>query len=375
MSSYGTKRIGTKRIASFPALVLAALALALLLASQAAGSATTTPGPPLVSMGAAHVAGTTATLSGGVGPRTYATTYYFQYGPSNAFGQQTPSVTIPAGSTATVKVSQTVSGFLSGYHYRLVAVNQEGKRESKERIYTATPAKTKRKKTEFVLPKTFEPVALGGTFVLSGTLTGAGNAGRAVVLQASPYPYTAPYTDVGVQILTGPTGAFSFRVANLMSATKFRVVTVGAPQVVSRVVPEQVSVRVTLKARRAGHSDLVRLYGTVTPAEVGAKVFIELERTPKPKDEKPGKLEKPEKPGRVEKEKGEKPPAFSTKFNATVKRGTRAISRFSVVVSIHDTGHYRAFVQVAAGAVGSGGSSTVLLHAPSTKSRKKKKQG
>lgn len=369
MSSY---RI--KRIASLPALTLVGLALALVLASQAAGSASTKPGPPLVSMGVAHVTGTTATFSGSVEPRTYATTYYFQYGPSNAFGQQTPSVTIPAGSTATVKVSQTASGFLTNYHYRLVAVNQEGRKESKERIFTGTRTKT-RKKTEFVLPKTFEPVALGGAFVLSGTLTGAGDAGRAIVLQASPYPYTAPYTDVGVQILTGPTGAFSFRVPSLMSATKFRVVTVGAPQVVSRVVPEQVSVRVTLKARRAGHSDLVRLYGTVTPAEVGAKVFIELERTPKAKDEKPGKLEKPEKPGRVEKEKAEKPPAFSTKFDTTVKRATRAISRFSVVVSIHDTGHYRAFVQVAVGAVGSGGSSTVLLHAPSTKSKKKKKKG
>jgi hypothetical protein len=360
-----------KRIASLPALTLVGLALALVPASPAAASKTT-PGTPLVSMGTAHVTGTTATLSGSIDPRTFATTYYFQYGPSNAFGQQTPSVTIPAGSTATVKVTQTVSGFLNGYHYRLVADNQEGKKESRERTYTATPPKAK-KKAEFVLPKTFEPVPLGGAFALSGTLTGAGNADRAIVLQASPYPYTAPYINVGTQILTGPTGAFSFRVANLMSATKFRVETVGAPQVVSRVVPEQVSVRVTLKARRAGHSALVRLYGTVTPAEVGAKVFIELERTPKAKDEKPGKLEKPEKPGRVEKEKGEKPPTFSTKFNTTVKRATRAISRFSVVISIRQTGHYRAFVQVAAGAVGSGGSSTVLLHVPSTTKKKNKK--
>ncbi len=363
----------TKRIATLPAFALACLALMPVLASRAAGDARTTPGPPLVSIAAAHVSGTTATLSGSIDPRTYATTYYFQYGPSSAFGQQTASATIAAGSTATVKVSQTAGGFLNGYHYRLVAVNTQGQRkESRERVYTVTPTK---KKAAFVLPKTFAPIPLGGTFVLGGTLTGTGNAGRAIVLQASPYPYTAPYTNVGAQILTGPTGAFSFRVANLMGATKFRVATVGAPPVVSRVVPEQVTVRVVLKARSAGHGGLVRLYGTVTPAEVGAKVFIELEKTPKPKDEKPGKLEKPEKPGRAEKEKGEKPPAFATKFDTKVKRATRTISRFSVVVSVRQTGHYRAFVQVAAGALGSGGSSTVLLHAPSTKSRKKKAKG
>ena len=107
--------------------------------------------------------------------------------------------------------------------------------------------------------------------------------------------------------------------------------------------------RVVLKARSSGHRGLVRLYGTVTPAEVGAKVFIELEKVAKPKADKPGKLEKPEKPGKPEKEKGEKPPSFSTKFDTVVKRGTKSISRFSVVVSVRDTGRYRAFVQVKPG--------------------------
>ena len=45
-------------------------------------------------------------------------------------------------------------------------------------------------------------------------------------------------------------------------------------------------------------------------------------------------------------------------------------------MSVRDTGHYRAFVQIKPGAVVSGNSATVLLHAASTKAKgKKKKKG
>jgi hypothetical protein len=359
-----------------PALVLASLALALPLASQAANTRQTTPGPPLVTTGAVgRVTGTTAVLEGSVDPRTYTTTYYFQYGPTSAYGQQTATGTLPGGSTATatVKVSETASGFLSGYHYRLVASNEQstaGPTFGHDHTYTL---KTTKKKSEFVLPKTFVPTPLGGTFVLTGSLTGTGNADRAIVLQQSPYPYTAPYTDVGGPILTGPTGAFTFHIANLTTSTKFRVATVAAPSVVSLVVPEQVTLRVVLKARTAGKKGLVRLYGTVTPAEVGAHVFIQLEKPPKTKSEKPGKIEKPEREGKRERSEKEPVPTFATKFDTVVKRATKSISRFSVVVSIADAGHYRVFVQVKPGAVVSGHSGSVLLDAPAKKTKHKKK--
>ena len=199
MSSYEIKRI-----AALPTLALAALALALPLASQAASgsaNAKTEPGPPILALATVRVSGTTAVLSGSVDPRTYATTYYFEYGASSSTLQPTPSVTIEAGKAEAIKVSQTVTGFLAGYHYRLVAKSNGVTRETKERVYTV---KTKKKKTEFVLPKTFQPIALGGTFVISGTLTGTGGANRAIVLQATPYPYTAPYADLGTQLLDRP---------------------------------------------------------------------------------------------------------------------------------------------------------------------------
>jgi hypothetical protein len=365
-----------RRIIALPMLALTVVAAAAPASQAASGSGRAMAGVPLVSTGGVgRVSGTSATLDGTVDPRTYATTYYFQYGPTVAYGQVTASATLPAGSTATVKVSLTASGFLAGYHYRLMASNEAGpSKAGKDRVYTATAIK---KKNEFVLPKTFQPTPLGGTFMLTGTLTGIDNAGREVVLQASPYPYTAPYADVGMPLLTGPTGAFSFHVANMLSSTKFRVATVataGSLQLQSAVIPELVTVRVILKARSAGHKGLARLYGTVTPAEVGAHVFIELEKAPRPTAVKPGKLEKPEKPARAEKEKGEKPPSFSTKFDTIVKRATRTISRFSVVVSVRASGHYRAYVQVAPGAVTSGASSTVSLEAPAKKHKGSAKQ-
>jgi hypothetical protein len=361
-----------KRTLVLPIAAILCAALALPLVSQAAtGSGRTTPGPPLVSTGSvARVSGTVATLDGTVDPRSYATTYYFQYGPTIAYGQQTASATLPAGSTATVKISATASGFLSDYHYRLVASNEKGTKDGKDRTYT--PTTTKKKKSEFVLPKTFQPTTLGGTFVLSGTLTGADGANHEIVLQGTPYPYTAPYTDLGTPLLTTAVGAFSFRVQDMLTSTRFRVVTVGSLPLQSKVVPELVTARVTLKARSSGHKGLVRLYGTVTPAAVGAHVFLELEKVAKPKAVKPGKPEKPEKPGKVEKEASEKPPSFSSKFETTVKRATRTISRFSIVVSIRETGHYRAFVQLVPGPVASGSSSTtVLLHAAAKTKAKK----
>jgi hypothetical protein len=368
----------TRMIVSL-ALALVGFALALTPVSLAVGEKTT-PGAPIVKTGGVgHVTGTTAVLEGTIDPRTYATTYYFEYGATTAYGKATASGTLEGGTAATQteRVKESATGFQAGDYYQLVATNTIGTEVGGPVKYTPKPAKPIKRKTEFVLPKTFAPIPLGGTFVLAGTLTGTDSAGRAIVLQATPYPYTAPYANVGGPILTSATGAFTFHVAALSTSAKFRVATVaaaGTVPVLSAVVPEQVTVRVILKARSSSKKGFVRLYGTVTPAEVGAHVFIQLERVPKPKAEKPGKLEKPLKEGKHERSEKEPAPTFATKFDAVVKRATRSISRFSVVVSIADAGHYRAFVQVKPGPVASGHSNSVLLDAPAKKAKRKKKK-
>ena len=376
-----------KRMTAFQLMALVALALALPLSSQAATGKSNKgaiPGRPLVSTGgASHVTSSSATLAGTVNPRTFATTYYFQYGPSTAYGSQTTPSPLSAGA-APVKVSKLAIPILLGYHYRLVATNADGTSLGHDR--TLTP--TKATKAAFVLPKLFQPTPLGGAFLLKGTLTGLGNVNRQIVLQSTPYPYTAPYTNVGAPISTGAGGVFAFRVPNLTTSTKFRVSRVGTPALYSLIVPEKVAVRVTLKVRSSSRKGLVRLYGTVTPSTVGAHVFFQLEKPPKSEQNAAPKAEKPirpEKPGKGSGSAGggsgksgkgeEKGPTFVTKFSTVAKRGTRTISRFSAVVDVSTTGRYRAFVEIPPGALVSGRSSSVLIHAaPSPKRDKKKKK-
>jgi hypothetical protein len=369
-SNMSRSRIARRIALSSGILVCAASAFPL--ASPAA--TVTQTGVPSVSTGGVSAHGSAVRLRGSINPRGEATTYYFQYGPTVAYGAQTPSASLPAGTVA-VKVTQTATGLRSGYHYRLVATNASGTKEGRDHTYTAkTKTKIKKKKSKFELPKTFQPTPLGGVFILSGTLTGTGNANRAIVLQASPYPYSAPFANVGNPIATNAAGHFSFRVAKLSVNTKFRVATVGSPPLYSPVVPEQVAVRVTLKASSSKRTGLARLYGTVTPAQVGARVFLQFEKTTHTEKgatrEKPTKLERPGK-GESERseERGEEP-KFATKFSTVVKRATKTLARFSVVVSIRDAGHYRAFVEVRSGPLASGHSASILVSAATPKKHK-----
>lgn len=361
------------------ALYAPVVASVALLASQtpAAAEGGKPRAPRASTGGVTHVSGTSAVLNGRVNPHSLATTYYFQYGPTVAYGSQTATASLAAGTTA-IKVHQTVTRLLMGYHYRLVATNAVGTKHGRDRIFAP---KTKTPKSGFTLPKTFQPTPFGGTFVLGGTLTGPGNANRAIVLQASPYPYRTPFADVGAPVMTSARGSFSFRVARMSIATRFRVATVGSPALYSPIVPEQVAVLVTLKARHSAHkgTGLVRLYGTVTPAEVGARVFFQLQKKAgakkAPRTERPIKLETPgsgkSEAAEERAEERSEAPKFSTKFSTVVKRATKAISRFSAVVKVRQTGRYRAFVQVRPGPLASGHSSSIPLHAVATKKRGK----
>jgi len=364
--------------------VLAPASVLLALAAPFA-SAATGPSAPVVRTGGTdkRVSLPAAELEGTIDPEGQEVTYYFQYGPTTAYGSVTPEATIAAGTTK-VKVEKSVYGVAAGYRYRLVAKTKNGTiTNGRSRTITTSSSTAK---TAFELPRTYPAIPQGDTFVLAGTLTGAGNVGRELVLQESPYPYTAAYADVGAPIRTTVGGRFAFSVAKLKTSTKFRVATVAAKPLYSPVVPQHVSVRVLLKARTSKAArGLVRLYGTVTPAEVGARVFLQLERVKKSeggglKPEKPARLEKQRKgSGKGEKraeKKSEKEnvPSFSTKFTTVAKRATRSLSRFSIVVKVQSAGRYRAYVQVAPGALVSGTSQTVQLSAAASAKKKKRRK-
>ncbi len=72
-----------------------------------------------------------AQLTGGVYPNGYDTTYWWEYGTTTAYGQQTTANDIGSG-TAPVSVSDSLGGLSPGttYHYRLVAQNSLGTHNS-----------------------------------------------------------------------------------------------------------------------------------------------------------------------------------------------------------------------------------------------------
>ncbi|HTY95622.1 MAG TPA: hypothetical protein VMB91_01170, partial [Solirubrobacteraceae bacterium] len=167
-----------RRRAWLPACLLVAFAA---LAAWLPSAQATQQGPPQVATGGfSHVRGTSAELEGTVFPHGLATTYFFQYGPTTAYGSNTPEVVLPA-ATSRIKVGQVTTGLQPGYHYRIVAFNAASNglaRVGKDHVFDA-----KSRKLKFQLPKSLEPIAYKQGFTLTGKVTGNGSAGVGVELQ------------------------------------------------------------------------------------------------------------------------------------------------------------------------------------------------
>jgi hypothetical protein len=307
--------------------------------------------PRATTGGAAHILGTSALLTGSVSPEGIETNYYFQYGATAAYGLQTPTVSAGAG-TGKVKVGQAIGGLQPGatYHFRVVAVNINGATVAgRDHVFKAKGA------TLAFSIKHLQQDVYGTPFVLSGALTGFGSGGHRVALQASPFPFLEPFTQIGLPGVTNAAGAFSFRVANLLSNTQLRVTTLDPLPIYSPVVTVSVIPRVTLHVRTSSQRGVDRLYGTITPAVNGAKVSFQVLKAVRP-----GKNEISER--------------WLGRFTTVAKRNTANTSRFSMVVTVRDGGSYRAFVKPAAGrGLSAGpGTTTVLLHAAASGKRHKK---
>ena len=258
------RRTGTlAAIAMFA--VLAALGL------TATGARAAAPVPSVSTGSAGEVTFDSATLHGALTPHGSDTSYYFQFGLTNAYGSQTTIADAGAGTT-NVNVALPITGLqpLTVYHYRLVAVNATGAATGKDQTLLTT-------KIPLSLQILTSPNAVlyGGTITVQGALSGTENASREVVLQANQFPFTAGFQDVAVNAeLTTATGGFSFLLPGLTQVTQFRVVTTTNPAVVSPVATENVAVQVTGHLGRARRRHFARVYGTVTPAENGMKVAI-----------------------------------------------------------------------------------------------------
>ncbi|HTG50046.1 MAG TPA: hypothetical protein VL915_06090, partial [Gemmatimonadales bacterium] len=96
--------------------------------------------PRTTTEAAGEIKAASATLGGTVNPEGLATTYYFEYGTSTAYGTKTEAKSAGSG-TSNVAASQALSGLKASttYHYRLVAESEAGKNYGIDKTFT-TPA-------------------------------------------------------------------------------------------------------------------------------------------------------------------------------------------------------------------------------------------
>ena len=217
-----------------------------------------------------------ATLRGAVNPRGLATTYFFQYGPTAAYGAQTAPASLAAGAAA-VRVTAAAGALVPAttYHFRLVATNATGTSVTADRTFR-TPAQA----LGVTLAATPNPTSFGGPTTLVGSVTGTGAAGRPVQIQQRAFPFAGGFANVGNALVTDARGRFSMAVLSLPVTTQFRARVTDRAGVVSPVLPvgarAVVGTRVTsTNVRRGGR---VHFSGTVRPSEPGRGIAIQKRR-------------------------------------------------------------------------------------------------
>lgn len=93
--------------------------------------------PGLAVSGPAGITTSTATLNGSVDPNRLGTTYYYEYGPTTAYGSRTPDGNAGAGDGG-VPATANLAGLAANttYHYRLVATNAAGQSVTGDQVIT-----------------------------------------------------------------------------------------------------------------------------------------------------------------------------------------------------------------------------------------------
>ncbi len=137
---------------------------------------TTTTPPGATTSAPSTVSRTSATVAGKVDPKGQATTYYFRYGTTTAYGTQSAPANAGSGS-GSVGVNSTIFGLTpkTTYHYQLVAQNAGGTSYGADQTFTTTSSEAVILGREgFVSPGRVVGVELGcfhGTATCNGHLT------------------------------------------------------------------------------------------------------------------------------------------------------------------------------------------------------------
>ncbi len=258
--------MGSIRRLGVPAVAVVAGALLLPAAALAAAPKATTGGVTAITP-------STATLHGSIDPNGTATNYVFQYGTTKLYGGTTPSTGAGKGNSAR-KVAAAIAGLAPAttYHYRVVALRGSTVYPGADKTF-----KTKRQPLGVSLAATPNPIRAGRAVTLAGVLSGTGNSGRQVVLQANPWPYTTGFVNQGNPQVTGSDGSFSFPILSVAVDTQYRVLMVARPDVVSPIAVLGTTVKVTRHAKvfRGVHRGRIHFWGTLKPGEDAALVQIQ----------------------------------------------------------------------------------------------------
>ena len=232
--------------------------------------------PAVSTIAPADVTSQTATLRGRVNPRSLATGWFFEYGPTAAYGARTPAATVAAGAAA-VAVNAPVRSLAANatYHFRLVAANASGQAVTADRTFR-TPAQA----LQVVLTATPNPATFGGPTTLAGIVTGTGNAGRPVQIQQKPFPFGGGFVNTGNALVTDARGQFSMAILSLGITTQFRARVTDRAGVVSPVVAvaARAVVRTRVTRTRLRRGGRVHFSGTVRPSEPGRGIAIQKRR-------------------------------------------------------------------------------------------------
>lgn len=255
-------------------LIAVAVALFAITATAVAAAPAATTG------GASNVTSASATVSGTLNTGKEATTYYFEYGTSTAYGQRTADQTAQGSGNKGTSVSAGLTQLQPSttYHYRLVATNPSGSSQGADRTFTTlAPGQAPpggNAVTAAAVPKS---IAFGKSTTISGQVTGEDNAGVQVTLQGQPLasPAGTKFTDVATAT-TDTSGNYAF-VVPATENTRYQVEAKTKPPVTSPPVDVRVrfavSFRVSDSTPRRGQR--VRFYGTAKPANDGGAVRIQ----------------------------------------------------------------------------------------------------
>lgn len=231
------------------------------------------PRPPAVSGTRAQAIGPQgATLRSLIDLNDGATHYHFEYGRTAGYGSRTPERQLGTGDGRR-EVTEAIGGLepFTRYHFRLVATNEAGIGRSLDRAFT-----TSRLPTGVTLALDEPRTPYGEGIEVFGTVSGAGAGGIPVAIERQDFPYTGPFTSVGMPLpkRANRDGSFRIFIPQLFAATRLRAVTRTDVVAISPTVTANVALKVGIADRRVSKNK-VRLRGSIRPTVPNGRAVLQ----------------------------------------------------------------------------------------------------